>query len=184
MGTMPQLVGEAELLWVLEHLEPASTSEIAARLPIGQNSTYVRLRHLDRSGLVAAAATPADETRYQWSLTTAGRDQLAAADLPPAATTDFATYFEGRAASIDPVMILEALAVADREWLPSSAVYEALPFSKKGIRDNLHALAGAGDIELEEGEPGTAYRWRLTEAGRTRLTAADDGDSPEYAWLD
>jgi len=180
---MPQLVGEAELLWVLGHLAPARTSDVAAHLPIGQNSAYVRLRYLDRNGLVAAESTD-DGAGYRWSLTEAGDRRVAAADLPPAETVDFAAYFEGRTAAIDPAMVLEALAAPDREWLPSSAVYEALPFSKKGIRDNLHALAEAGAVELEEGGPGRAYRWRLTEAGRRRLAAAEDGTDPEYAWLE
>jgi predicted ArsR family transcriptional regulator len=185
---MPQLVSEAELLWVVDYLEPASTSAIAVELPLGQNSAYVRLRYLDRRGLVAATPSPEDESTYLWTCTEAGRTRLAAADLPAAATVAFEGYFAGRTASIEPAMVLEALAAPDREWLASSAVYDALPFSKKGIRDNLHALAEAGAVELEETGPGKAHRWRLTQTGRTRLAAAEhadaEADGSKYAWLD
>jgi DNA-binding HxlR family transcriptional regulator len=184
MSEMRQLVSKAELLWVLDALEPALTSNLAPQLPIDQNSTYVRLRHLERVGLVAAEAIQGDETTYRWSLTDLGREQLAAADLPAASTVDFGTYFAGRAASIDPVMVLEALAAPEHEWVASSAVYERLPFSKQGIQDNLHALVDAGDVELDPGSPGMSHHWRLTESGRTRLARATPGDSPEYAWLD
>jgi predicted ArsR family transcriptional regulator len=182
---MVQLVSKAELLWVVDHMEPVWTRELAAVVPIDQNSVYVRLRHLDRSALVdTQAADRQGRGRYRWVVTDAGRDRLAETDLPPATVVDFESYFAGRAASIDPVMILEALSVQEDTWHPSSDVYEALPFSKKGIRDNLHALREDGAVELDRGKTGTTYRWRLTDRGRRRLAEADETQVPEFVWVD
>ncbi|SEH58558.1 hypothetical protein SAMN05192561_10970 [Halopenitus malekzadehii] len=180
---MVKLVEAAELLWVVDHLEPAVTREIANRLPIDQNTTYIRLRHLDRRKLVTHETADDGVGRYRWSLTAAGRNRLADASLPPADETDFEDHFAGRAAAIDPVMVLEALAVREDEWQPSGAVYDALPFSKPGIRNNLHALRESGAVELDPGGSGTAHHWRLTDAGRDRLAEADD-ETPEYVWVD
>ncbi|WP_280536837.1 hypothetical protein [Halopenitus sp. POP-27] len=181
---MVKLVEAAELLWVVDHLEPALTREIADRLPIDQNTTYIRLRHFDRRKLVTHETAADGGGRYSWSLTAAGRNRLADAGLPPADETDFGDHFAGRAAAIDPVMVLEALAVREDEWQPSGAVYDALPFSKPGIRNNLHALREAGAVELDRGDAGRTHRWRLTEAGRDRLVDADDEETPEYVWVE
>lgn len=183
---MRRLVSKAELLWVVDAMSPASTGTIADVLPLDHNSVYVRLRHLARSGFLEA--TPPEEApdnSYRWALTDAGRDRLAGADLPDVTTVDFETYFANRAMTIDPVMILEALSVEEGTWHTSGTVYDALPFSKAGIRNRLHELQEEGAVELDPGENGLAHRWRLTDAGRERLASADtaESDTREYQWL-
>jgi len=170
----PSLVRDEELLWVLESVEPALTREVAAELPVDQNSAYVRLRSLARRGYVDGELQTARETQpYLWRLTDRGRDRVAQSGLPPAAETDFAAHFAGRTARIDETAVLDALAVhGTDEWVPSTTLYEALPFSKAGIRKKLHALRASGLVALDD-ERGQTHYWRLTEAGRARLADED-----------
>lgn len=173
----PRLVRDEELLWVLDVAEPALTREVAAELPLDQNSVYVRLRSLARRGYVDGELQTAQETQpYLWRLTDRGRDRVAQAGLPPATETDFAAHFAGRTAQIDETAVLDALAVHGTEgWVPSTTLYEALPYSKAGIRKKLHDLRESGLVELDD-ERGQTHYWRLTDAGRARL---DDEDRLE-----
>ena len=184
---MKRLVSKAELLWLLDAIGPAETSDLAAILPINHNSVYVRLRHLKRSGYLEVDKETSTGPAYEWALTDAGRERLVASELPDPTTVDFETYFANRAHEIDPLMILEVLSVQEEEWNSSSIVHEALPFTKPGIRKRLHKLEEEGALELNPGKPGLAHQWRLTDAGRQQLAEADDreaGGDREYAWLD
>lgn len=177
-----QLVTRAELLWVVDALGPAQTHAIAEVLPIDQNSAYVRLRHLKRSGSLESRHDERKGWKYEWTVTDAGRQRIADADLPDAETTDFEAYFANRAGTIDPLMLLEALAVEEGEWHPSGVLYDALPFSKAGIRKRLRSMTDDGLVELDPSEHSEPHRWRVTEAGHQRLADAQPGDR-EYSWL-
>jgi predicted ArsR family transcriptional regulator len=185
---MPTLVYESELLWVLDAVAPAKTREVAPLLPIDQNSAYVRLRSLDRRGYVDRETEPDPDSSAAstWWLTDRGRDKVADADLPPAAETDFKEYFAGRTRTIDPTTVLEELAIhgtdAGGGWVPSSTLYDALPFSKYGIRKKLNALRDDDLVERTTDQGGRAHHWRLTDAGRDHLDTADTDDATQ-AWL-
>ena len=184
---MPALVHETELLWVVEAVEPAATREIATHLPINQNSAYVRLRSLDRRGYLDRETTVEQHAQVsRWWLTDRGRERVAEGDLPPAAETDFEEYFSGRTHRIEPSVVLEELAVHGSEeeggWVPSSALYGALPFSKVGIRKKLHGLRDDGWVEQDTDREGRTHHWRLTEAGSARLEEADSVEATP-SWL-
>ncbi len=187
MSDMVRLVSKAELLWVVDARAPIKTSAVAELLPITQNSVYVRLRHLKRSGYLHTLQDSGRNATYEWDMTAAGRQRLADADLPDAESTDFEAYFANRDNTMDPLMILEALSVEDGEWHPSGVVYDALPFSKYGIRKRLHSLTEDGLLELQPNEASGPHHWRLTTAGQQRLANADAreaGHSPEYTTVD
>jgi predicted ArsR family transcriptional regulator len=184
---MPALVHETELLWVVETVEPAATREIATHLPINQNSAYVRLRSLDRRGYLDRETTVEQHAQVsRWWLTDRGRERVAEGDLPPAGETDFGEYFSGRTHRIEPSVVLEELAVHGSEekegWVPSSALYGALPFSKVGIRKKLHGLRDEGWVEQDTDREGRTHHWRLTEAGSARLEEADSVEATP-SWL-
>jgi predicted ArsR family transcriptional regulator len=187
-GTMPALVHEHELLWVLSAVEPAKTRDVAPLLPIDQNSAYVRLRSLDRRGYLDHEITvdPTSSQTSTWWLTERGRERVADADLPPAEGTDFGEYFAGRTRTIDPGSMLEELAVHGTErdggWVPSPALYDALPFSKMGIRKKLNNLREDGLVERATDRGGRSHHWRLTDAGAEFLEDTDTGDATP-AWL-
>jgi predicted ArsR family transcriptional regulator len=183
------LVRDTELLWVVEWLEPTRTRNIAPKLPIDQNSVYVRLRSLRRQGYVGGELLENEKTKpFRWELTDLGRTRVAEADLPPAAETDFEEYFSGRTNQIDPTMLLEELAVHGEDepdgWVPTSVLYPALPFSKVGIRNKLHLLQDDGLVDLDSGAPGKPHRWRVTSQGYERLEAATDDDTAMPIWVD
>jgi predicted ArsR family transcriptional regulator len=185
---MPSLVYEDELLWVLSTVEPARTRDVAAHLPIDQNSAYVRLRSLDRRGYVDRETTsePEGSRTSTWWLTDRGRERVADADLPPAGETEFEAYFSGRAHTIDPTTMLEELAVHGSEeaegWVASPVLYDALPFSKVGIRKKLDSLREEGLVERATDRGGRSHHWRLTDAGATYLEEAEAAEATP-AWL-
>lgn len=185
---MPHLVRKVELVWLVDSFEPATIADFKEFLPIQHNSIYVRLRHLHRSGYLDVR-TEGRGTRegYEWSVTEGGRQWLAAQNMPDVESVDLDEYFAGRADSINPLSILEEFALEDGEWQKADSVYDALPFTKNGIRKVLHNLNEQGDLEVNKRGNGYAYRWRLTEQGRERLTTADESerdDSGEYVWID
>jgi len=196
---VPVLVREAELLWVVTALEPATTREIATQLPIDQNSTYVRLRSLSRRGaLTQEKPTPWRGSTSQWETTASGQERVTAADLPPAGETDFETYFEGRSLTIDTGMFLDELAVRGAEraaeeatadhadapeaetdagdvtnWVPTPTITAAVPFNPSTVRTHLHQLTDQGLLDLDSNRVSAANYWRLTEQGQDRLATMD-----------
>ena len=177
----PSLVRDAELLWVLETVEPARTREVTSKLPLNQNSVYVRLRSLSRRGYVDSELLDHVRSKpYGWEVTDSGQETIAEADLPPAAETDFDEFFSERSRTMTTTMLLEELAAHGEDqtggWVPSSAIYSGLPFSKYGIRKKLHALTEDGLVELDDERQGQEYYWRVTKQGRKRL----DGDNNNH----
>ena len=179
----PRLVRDAELLWVLDAKAPALTSDIETALPIARNSVYVRLHSLERRGDVTGEGL--EDKSHQpsrWELTDRGRAELADADLPPAPDTDFEDFFAGRSARIEPTMLLKQLAAHEDdsgdEWVPSTALYD-LPFSKNGIRQNLHSLREEGLVAHKETKPGNTNYWRVTEQGYEQLSERTDAESTQ-----
>lgn len=166
------LISDAELCWVVQAHEPAQTATIAVDIPIEQISAYVRLRSLNRRGYVTSSTSLADRSdEHIWSVTERGQTLITSADLPPAAETDFEAYFAGRTNSLDRETLLRELAAHDGSWVSSSTLYDPLPYSKVAIRNNLHNLHNKDLVALDEGNPGTAHNWRLTDTGRERLAA-------------
>ena len=185
---VPHLVRKVEFVWLVDAFEPAKTSDLGEILPIDDRSAYFRLRHLYRSGYLNRSEASEGHTQsYAWSLTKEGREWLIEQDMPDIEDIDLDEYFSGRTDKINPLSILEAFAAKDGEWHRSSVAYEALPFTKQGIRYNLHKLHEQGDLELDANENGYSYRWRLTEQGRSRLAEAKENETEnigEYIWLD
>ncbi|OYR68946.1 hypothetical protein DJ71_21330 [Halorubrum sp. E3] len=185
---MPHLVRKVELIWLVDAFEPAKTADLREYLPIDHRSIYLRLRSLYRSGyLDQANVERANVEGYDWSLTDAGRKWLATQDVPDVETVNLHEYFAGRTDRVNPLSILEAFALEDGEWHQTKVAYDALPFTKQGVRYHLHKLNERGDLELDDQPNGHPYRWRLTDQGRDRIRNADDsGTDPdgEYIWLD
>jgi len=174
------LISDAELCWVVQAHEPAQTATVAVDLPIEQISAYVRLRSLNRRGYVTSSTPLADRSdEHIWLVSEQGRTLITSADLPPAAETDFEAYFAGRTNSLDCETLLRELAAHEESWVSSSTLYDPLPYSKVTIRNNLHNLHDKELVALDEGDPGSAHNWRLTDAGRERLAATADADT-EY----
>jgi DNA-binding MarR family transcriptional regulator len=165
------LVTEPEFCWVLEWVEPAETTVIAELLPTSTKAVYMRLRRFE-GAYVTRTTTEANE--HRWSLTEAGREVAAAADLPPVEETDLTEHFAGRSTSINPAAILYEIAIDDAEWVPSSTLYEALPYAKSTVRKRLNKLHDAGGLDRDAS--GRTNHWRLTEGGREQLAEADDHD--------
>ncbi len=165
------LVTEAEFCWVLEWVEPAETTAIAEHLPTSAKAVYMRLRRFEGAYVTR---TTTDSTEHWWSLTEAGREVAASADLPPVEETDLTEHFAGRSTSINPAAILYEIAIDDAEWVPSSTLYEALPYAKSTLRKRLNKLHDAGALDRDAS--GRTNHWRLTEGGRERLAEADDHD--------
>jgi len=165
------LVTEAEFCWVLDWAEPAETGTLAEHLPISAKAVYMRLRRFE-GAYVTRTTTEANE--HRWSLTETGREIAVATDLPPVEETDLAVYFAGRSTSINPAAILYEIAIDDAAWVPSSVLYDALPYAKSTLRKRLNKLADAGALDRDAS--GKTNRWRLTDTGRERLAKADDHD--------
>lgn len=173
----PTLVSDAELCWVVAAFSPAQTPDVADVVPIKYNSVYVRLRSLKRRGYLNGDGgrkdDAADNVTTRWWLADAGDALIAEADLPPADETDFESYFSGQTKTLNRETLLQEVAAHDDEWVPSSVLYDPLPFSKYGIRKNLHALREGGLLDLDEGKNGNTHHWRITDDGRDVLAATD-----------
>lgn len=165
------LVTEAEFCWVLNWVEPAETKELAEYLPTSTKAVYMRLRRFD--GAYATRTNP-EPNVYLWSLTEAGREVAAEADLPPIDETDLEEYFAGRSTSINPAAILYEIAIDDAEWVLSSTLYDALPYAKSTLRKRLNKLFDAGALDRDAS--GKTNLWRLTDDGREQLAETDDHD--------
>ncbi|WP_280536833.1 hypothetical protein [Halopenitus sp. POP-27] len=163
------LVTEAEFCWVLEWVEPTRTAAIAEHLPTSQTGVYMRLRRFDGAYVTHEAINDRD---YEWRLTDAGRAVVADADLPPIEETDLGEYFAGRQTSLNPNTILHEIAIHEAEWMPTSMLYDALPYAKSTIRVRLMNMHDEGVVERDDSRK--TNRWRLTDAGREQLAAADD----------
>lgn len=165
------LVTEAEFCWVLEWVEPARTAELAEHLPTSKKGVYMRLRRFDGSYVTHDVI---DTKTYSWSLTDAGRELAANADLPSIEETDLDEYFAGRTTSLNPNTILYEIAIreGDDEWVPTSVLYDALPYAKSTIRVRLSNMYDDGVVDRDDSQQ--TNRWRLTDAGRAQLDAADD----------
>ena len=163
------LVTEAEFCWVLNWIEPARTAEIAEYLPTSQTGVYMRLRRFDGAYITHE---PINDRDYQWSLTDAGHAVVADADLPPIEETDLEEYFAGRQTSLNPNTILHEIAIHEDEWVPTSVLYDTLPYAKSTIRVRLMDMHDKAIVERDNSQK--TNHWRLTEAGRDQLADADD----------
>ena len=163
------LVTEAEFCWVLEWLEPATRGELTEYLPTSDDGVYMRLRRLDGAYVTHTELNP---YKFEWSLTDAGRELVASADLPPIEETDLDEYFAGRTTSLNPNTILHEIAIHEAEWVPTSALYDALPFAKSTVRKRLIRMHDNGIAERDDSEQ--TNKWRLTEAGREQLANAEE----------
>lgn len=172
------LVSDAELCWVVQAYEPATTATISEALPVKQISAYVRLRSLARRGYLTSSATAGHGSNHHWSLTEQGEDLVNDAELPAASDTDFSAYFTGRKNTLDHMTLLRELAARDDQWVPSTVLYGPLPYSKVAIRNNLHNLRKEGLVALREGDSGSPHHWQLTEAGQQYLSATVDSSQP------
>jgi DNA-binding MarR family transcriptional regulator len=165
------LVTEPEFCWVLDWAEPAETKELAEHLPTSDKAVYMRLRRFD--GAYVTRTNP-EPNVYHWSLTETGKEIAANAGLPPIEETNLEEYFAGRSTSINPAAILYEISINENEWVPSSALYDALPYAKSTLRKRLNKLHDAGALDRDAS--GKTNQWRLTDGGRERLAAADDHD--------
>mgnify|MGYP002761361930 FL=1 len=163
------LVTESEFCWVLEWLEPATTRELAEVLPTSNKGVYMRLKRFD--GTYVSHTGDLTNT-YEWSLTDEGKAVAGDADLPPIETVDLDEYFAGRSTSINPNAILYEIAIYDDEWVPTSPLYDALPYAKSTLRRRLRRFSDKG--ELERDASAKTNRWRLTDAGCNRLADAEE----------
>lgn len=84
----------------LRQLGPRTINELAEELVMDRTTLGRSLRPLERDGLLAIAADPADRRRRALTVTGAGEARLAAArPLWAAAQQDFASSFGGEAAA-------------------------------------------------------------------------------------
>lgn len=143
------------------------TRELAAVLPISKKGVYMRLKRFDGT-YVSHTGDPTNA--YEWRLTDDGKTVAADADLPPIETVDLDEHFAGRSTSINPNAILYEIAVHDNEWVPTSPLYDALPYAKSTLRSRLRRFSDNG--ELERDASAKTNRWRLTDAGCNRLADA------------
>ena len=58
--------------------------------------------------------------------------------------------------------------------MPTSPLYDALPYAKSTLRKRLNKLHDAGALDRDAS--GKTNQWRLTDGGRERLAEADDHD--------
>ena len=163
------LVTEAEFCWVLDRFEPATRGELAEYLPTSNSGVYMRLRRLDGAYVTH---TELNSQKFEWSLTDAGRELATSADLPPIEEIDLEEYFAGRTTSLNPNTILHEIAIHDAEWVPTSALYDALPYAKSTVRVRLIRMHDDGVVKRDDSEQ--TNQWRLTEAGREQLAAAEE----------
>ena len=166
------MIRDAELLWLVDEMEPVLTSDVADALPIVQKQVYIRLRSLARRDFVTQRLAKERSRTALWELTAKGRSELTAADLPPARETDFRQHFAGRSRGFDPINVLVTIddkaATAD-DWVPSTALYGDLPVAVNTVREKLKALHDRGLIACDE--RGRSKYWQITEQGRERLAA-------------
>jgi len=165
------LVTDEEFCWVLESIEPARTGRLAEQLPTSEKGVYMRLRRFDGAYVSRESA---DSGVHCWSLTEAGNTLVAEVDLPPVDETDLEAHFAGRSTSINPNALLHEIAIQADEWVPSTVLYEALPYAKSTVRKRLNKLHDAGALDRDASR--RTNHWRLTTTGRERLANADDHD--------
>lgn len=162
------LVTETEFCWVLDWLEPVTRNEFAEYLPPSSHGVYMRLRRLDNAYVTYAEPTTG---RYVWSLTDAGHELVADTDLPPADETDLDEYFAGRTTNLNPNTILHEIAIHEGEWVPTSALYETLPFAKSTVRKRLIWMCDDDLVVRDDSEQ--TNKWQLTATGREQLNDAE-----------
>jgi predicted ArsR family transcriptional regulator len=182
----------------------ASVSELAVAVPFARKTIRSHLQDLRDAGVVERDTERASHLHY-WRLTDRGRARVTSADVQPYGTDGGDGAAETTAAgrpTLDDDRLLATLAVEgadpaateafgqagidetgatqaeDGGWVPSTALYDALPFSKMGIREKLHRLKEAGLVEHDPDRGGQEHYWRLTDAGHERLA---DGDGERDA---
>mgnify|MGYP002760624586 FL=1 len=163
------LVTDQEFCWVLQWVEPARTSTLAQHLPTSDKGAYMRLRRFDGAYVTHDVI---DTKTYEWMLTDAGHELVDESELPAIEDVDLEEYFAGRSTSINPNAILYEIAIHEDEWVPTSPLYDALPYSRSTLRKRLNRFHDTGELD-RDGSAKTNH-WRLTDAGYDRLEDADE----------
>jgi predicted ArsR family transcriptional regulator len=187
-----------------------SMSAFSEAMSFDRSTIRNHLHELREEGFVERDTERASHVHY-WRLTDRGRARVTDADVRPYSTaddTEVTNGTNGTRPTIDDDRLSTELAVQGEDpvvlsvsgesgdltngtgsgadetgWVPSTALYDALPFSKMGIRKKLHRLKDDGLVEHDPDRGGQEHYWRLTEAGHERLTESDSERDATPAWL-